>query len=175
VLVLSNRKAAYGLTRAQNADPPIPTRNLSLQPYLREAPDRHTRTTYDAEVARIVLDARPDIVVLAGWMLIMGEAFLDAMGSIPVINLHPALPGTFEGTHAIQRSYEAFQEGEVDRVGAMVHRVVKEVDRGEPVVVREVELKKGEGLEAYADRLHKIEWEIIVEATRKVVGEVRPQ
>ena len=174
MLVLSNRKAAYGLTRAQNADPPIPTRHLALQPYLKAAPD-HTRATYDAEVARIVLDARPDIVVLAGWMHVMSEAFFDAVGSIAVINLHPALPGAFDGTHAIERSYEAFQKGEVDRVGAMVHHVVKEVDRGEPVVVREVEIKKGEPLEAYEERLHRTEWEIIVEATRKVLGEVRPQ
>jgi len=170
VLVLSNRKAAYGLTRAQNADPPIPTRHLALQPYLKAAPDR-ARTTYDAEIARMVLDAQPDIVVLAGWMRVLSEAFLDALGSIAVINLHPALPGAFDGTHAIERGYEAFQKGEVDRVGAMVHRVVKEVDRGEPVVVREVEIKKGEPLEVYEERLHRTEWEIIVEATRKVLGE----
>lgn len=175
VLVLSNRKAAYGLTRAQNADPPIPTRHLALQPYLKAAPDHRTRTTYDTEIARIVLDARPDIVVLAGWMHVMSEAFLDAVGSIAVINLHPALPGAFDGTHAIERSYEAFQKDEVDRVGAMVHRVVKQVDRGEPVVVREVEIRKGEALEAYEERLHRTEWEIIVEATRKVLGEVGRQ
>ncbi|KAH9958837.1 phosphoribosylglycinamide formyltransferase [Russula dissimulans] len=171
VLVLSNRKAAYGLTRAQSADPPILTRHLALQPYLKAAPER-TRATYDAEIARIVLDAQPDIVVLAGWMHVFGEGFLDAVGSTPVINLHPALPGAFDGMHAIERSYEAFQKGEVDRVGAMVHRVVKEVDRGESVVVREVEIIKGEPLAAYEERLHRTEWEIIVEATRNVLDGV---
>jgi formyltetrahydrofolate-dependent phosphoribosylglycinamide formyltransferase len=171
VLVLSNRKAAYGLTRAQSADPPIPTRHLALQPYLKAAPD-HTRTTYDAEIARTVLDARPDIIVLAGWMHVFSEGFLDAVALVPVINLHPALPGAFDGTHAIERSYDAFQKGEVDRVGAMVHRVVKAVDRGEPVVVREVEIKKGEQLADYEERLHRTEWEIIVEATQKVLSEV---
>jgi formyltetrahydrofolate-dependent phosphoribosylglycinamide formyltransferase len=181
VLVVSNRKAAYGLTRAQNANPPIPTRYLALQPYLKSASattttDR-TRNTYDAEIARIVLEARPDIVVLAGWMHVFGEGFFDAVvvgSSIAVINLHPALPGAFDGTHAIERGYEAFQKGEVDRVGAMVHHVVKEVDRGEPVVVREVEIKRGEPLEAYEDRLHRTEWEIIVEGTRKVLDKVQP-
>jgi phosphoribosylglycinamide formyltransferase len=173
VLVLSNRKAAYGLTRAETSDPPIPTKYLALQPYLKGAPDL-TRATYDAEVAQIVLAARPDIVVLAGWMHVFGDGFLDAIGALPVINLHPALPRAFDGTHAIERGYAAFQKGEVDTVGAMVHRVVKEVDRGEPVVVREVEIKKGEPLEAYEERLHRTEWEIIVEATRKVLDEVRP-
>jgi len=171
VLVLSNRKAAYGLTRAQSADPPIPTRHLALQPYLKAVPER-TRATYDAEIARIVLDAQPHIVVLAGWMHVFSEGFLDAVGSTPVINLHPALPGAFDGMHAIERGYEAFQKGEVDRVGAMVHRVVKEVDRGESVVVREVEIEKGEPLAAYEERLHRTEWEIIVEATRKVLDGV---
>jgi formyltetrahydrofolate-dependent phosphoribosylglycinamide formyltransferase len=176
VLVVSNRKAAYGLIRAQNADPPIPTRYLALQLYLKAATDR-TRSTYDAEIARIVLEARPDIVVLAGWMHVFGERFFDAVvvgSSIAVINLHPALPGAFDGTHAIERGYEAFQKGEVDRVGAMVHHVVKEVDRGEPVVVREVEIKRGEPLEAYEERLHRTEWEIIVEGTRKVLDKVQP-
>jgi len=36
-------------------------------------------------------------------MHVMSEAFLDAVGSIAVINLHPALPGAFDGTHAIER------------------------------------------------------------------------
>jgi phosphoribosylglycinamide formyltransferase len=170
VLVLSNRKAAYGLTRAETADPPIPTRYLALQPYLKAAPDR-TRMTYDAEIARIVLEAHPDIIVLAGWMHVLGNGFLDAVGALPVINLHPALPGAFDGTNAIERSYAAFQKGEVDTVGAMVHRVIKEVDRGEPVVVREVEIKKDEPLEEYEERLHRAEWGIIVEATRKVLDE----
>jgi len=196
VLVLSNRKAAYGLTRAQKADPPIATHHLALQTYLKAPPKGsskgelegeegegegggpprpRTRATYDAEIARIVLDARPDVVVLAGWMHVFGDDFLDAVcPSAPVINLHPALPGAFDGTRAIERGYEAFQRGEVDAVGAMVHRVVKEVDRGEPVVVREVEIRKGEPLAAYEERLHRTEWEIVVEATRKVLGEIRP-
>ncbi|KAH9986686.1 phosphoribosylglycinamide formyltransferase [Russula compacta] len=179
VLVLSNRKAAYGLTRAQNAVPPIPTRYLALQPYLKTKPApegegqrRRTRDTYDAELARIVLDARPDIVVLAGWMHSEPESTTSV--PVPVINLHPALPGAFDGAGAIERSYEAFQKGEVDRVGAMIHRVVKEVDRGEPVVVREVEIRKGEPLAAFEERLHRTEWEIIVEGTQKVLGQLRP-
>lgn len=97
---------------------------------------------YDAEVAKRVMESKPDLVVLAGWMHILSPAFLDAI-SVPIINLHPALPGAFDGADAIGRAYEAYQKGEVDKTGAMVHRVVKEVDRGEPLVVREVEIKKG--------------------------------
>ncbi|TFK54073.1 phosphoribosylglycinamide formyltransferase [Heliocybe sulcata] len=185
-LVLSNRKAAYGLTRAAEADPPIPTAYLALQPFLKANPGK-TRDDYDAEVARIVIREKPDLVVLAGWMHVLGEGFLDIVSAqraldgeskpekpIPVINLHPALPGAFEGTHAIERTFEAFQKGEIDKAGVMVHRVIKEVDRGEPILVREVQIRKGEPIEAFEDRLHRTEWEIIVDATKKVLDEIKP-
>ena len=184
--MLSNRKAAYGLTRAQQAVPPIPTAYLALQPYLKNNPGK-TRDDYDAEVAKIVVEANPHIVVLAGWMHIMSESFLDILNGdksfnsekkiekpIPVINLHPALPGAFDGAHAIERAYEAFQKGEIKHSGAMVHRVVREVDRGEPVIVREVEIEEGEPIEIFEERLHKVEWEIIVQATSRVLDEVAP-
>ncbi|KAI0778047.1 phosphoribosylglycinamide formyltransferase [Trametes elegans] len=185
-LVLSNRKAAYGLTRAQQANPPIPTAYLGLQPFLKANPGK-TRDDYDVEVARIVAKEAPDLVVLAGWMHIMGEGFLDVVNGdrpydgeqrvqkpIPVINLHPALPGAFDGAHAIERAYEAFQKGEIKNSGVMVHRVVKEVDRGEPVLVREVEILPGEPIEAFEERLHTLEWKLIVEGTAKVLDEVAP-
>lgn len=130
----------------------------------------------------------PDLIVLAGWMHVMGNGFLDLVSgvkavegddssvrrSIPVINLHPALPGAFDGTHAIERAYEAFQKGEVEKVGIMVHRVVREVDRGEPLIVREVPIEKGDPIEVFEERLHAAEWEIIVQATAKVLDEVKP-
>ncbi|KAL0068013.1 Bifunctional purine biosynthetic protein ADE5,7 [Marasmius tenuissimus] len=176
-LVLSNRKAAYGLTRAQQANPPIPTAYLALQPYLKANPGK-TRDDYDVEVAKIVLKEKPDIVVLAGWMHVFGEGFLDLTNgqepAVPVINLHPALPGAFDGANAIERAYEASQKGEISNSGVMVHRVVKEVDRGEPLIIREVPIEKGEPLETFAQRLHSVEWEIIVQATKKALDEVKP-
>ncbi|KIL62190.1 hypothetical protein M378DRAFT_81585 [Amanita muscaria Koide BX008] len=183
VLVLSNRKNAYGLVRATNAS--IPTAYLGLQPYLKNNPDK-TRNDYDAEVAQIVLSAKPDIVVLAGWMHILGERFLELVDGhkalkdeekpvpIPVINLHPALPGAFDGANAVERAYEAFQGGEIERTGVMMHRVVKDVDRGEPILVREVEIRKGEEIEQFEARLHAVEHEIIVAATRRVLDQVKP-
>ncbi|RDB21235.1 Phosphoribosylglycinamide formyltransferase [Hypsizygus marmoreus] len=186
ILVFSNRKSAYGLTRAAQANPPIPTAYLALQPYLKGNPGK-TRTDYDAEVARLVLRENPDLIILAGWMHIFGDGFLEladgrkplvegeAPGKpIPVINLHPALPGAFDGAHAIERSYEAFQKGEIPHSGAMVHRVVKDVDRGEPLIVKDVHIIKDEPIEAFEERLHKVEREIIVQAAAKVLEEVKP-
>lgn len=186
-LVLSNRKAAYGLTRAAQSDPPIRTAYLALKPYLNQNPGA-TRNDYDAEIAKIVLREQPDIVVLAGWMHILGEGFLELVDGrkrvegndelsvtkpIAVINLHPALPDQFDGAGAIERAYEAFQKGEITYSGAMVHRVVKDVDKGEPIIIRQVDFVKGESIEEYETRLHLVEHEIIVEATSKILDEVK--
>ena len=224
--VLSSRSAAYGLTRASNRD--IPTSVCALKTFLNRNPGS-TRKDYDAEVARRVVESRPDLVVLAGWMHILSETFLEitngeratpgapALGPpgpsslpsstepipsssstsdssstsaptsvvsdtpgtvrfpIPIINLHPALPGAFDGANAIGRAYEAFQAGEIDKTGAMVHRVVAEVDRGEPLIVREVEMRKGETLEQLEARIHEVEHEIIVEGAKKVLDELDSQ
>ena len=170
VLVLSNRKAAYGLTRARNADPPIPTQVLALQPYLKANPGK-TRDDYDCEVSKIVLAASPDLVVLAGWMHVFSDTFLKEVEreDVPVINIHPALPGAFDGVNSVQRAFDAFGRGEIDHSGVMVHKVIREVDRGEPILVRKVEIKKEDSLEDFEQRLHQTEWGVIVEATKNVL------
>ena len=65
----------------------------------------------------------------------------------------------------------AFQRGEITHFGAVVHQVVKDVDRGEPLIVREVEMVEGEPIEEFEERLHGVEHEIIVQAAKKVLEE----
>jgi phosphoribosylglycinamide formyltransferase len=188
VLVLSNRKAAYGLTRAANATPPIPTAYLALQPWLKTHPG-HTRDDYDVEVAKLVLDARPDLIVLAGWMHVFGDGFLNLLAGnlesissdysppnglkypIPVINLHPALPGAFDGANALDRAWDAFKRGEIDKTGVMVHKVVRQVDAGQPILVQEIPFKEDETKEQFEERLHATEWKVIEAATNTVLKE----
>ncbi|CAE6471509.1 unnamed protein product [Rhizoctonia solani] len=175
--VLSNRSAAYGLQRAAQTSPPIPTAVLAFKTFVNARAKegiQATREDYDVAVAERILKEVPDadLVVLAGWMHILSEKFLDLM-TIPVINLHPALPGAFDGAHAIERAYTAFQKGEVGHTGVMVHRVVKEVDRGEPILTWVVEIKKEDSLGDLESRIHEVEHDLIVEATIKVLQEGR--
>ena len=186
--VISSRSAVKGLDRASSHSPPIPSQVCALKTFLNKVPGS-SREDYDREVARRVVETRPDLVVLAGWMHILSPAFLAIIegGStppacppgvptsitnaptdttthsetpchfpIPIINLHPALPGEFDGANAIGRAYEAFQAGEIKRTGVMVHKVVAEVDAGKPLVIREVEIKEGESLEDLETRMHEV-------------------
>jgi phosphoribosylglycinamide formyltransferase len=138
------------LTRAANFG--IPSTACALKTYLNKNAGA-TRADYDAEIARLVNESKPDLVVLAGWMHILSPTFLDLVHA-PIINLHPALPGAFDGANAIGRAHEAYQKGEIQKTGAMVHRVVAEVDRGEPLVVREIAMKD-ETLEQLENRIHE--------------------
>src|SRR5829696_1699156 len=104
MLVVSNRKAAYGLVRAEEAA--IPTIYFPLKPYAELG-----RDTYDRDLADQIKRHTPDLVVLAGWMHVLSTEFLKAFPH-QVINLHPALPGQFAGVNAIERSFEAYQRGE---------------------------------------------------------------
>src|SRR5690606_26848550 len=120
VLVVSNRKNAFGLERAAKAG--VPTRVHTLKPY-RDA--GRSREEYDADLAELVLEAKPDWVVLAGWMHILSDAFLRHF-PYRVVNLHPALPGQFPGANAITEALEAFQAGRIKKTGVMVHLVPDE-------------------------------------------------
>ena len=163
-VVVSNKRKAYGLTRAREAG--VPTFVMGLKKFLRGG---GTRDGYDAALAaRISEEYAPDLVVLAGWMLILSPAFLDRFPQ-RVLNLHPALPGQFAGTHAIERAHAAHQRGEIPHTGVMVHWVVPEVDAGPTVAVAEVEIKDGESVDDLEQRVHRTEHELLVQAIHKVL------
>jgi formyltetrahydrofolate-dependent phosphoribosylglycinamide formyltransferase len=162
--VVSNRRDAYGLVRAERAG--IPTLYFPFKPY-RDA--GLPRETYDADLAERVSVYRPDLIVLAGWMHVLGSAFLDRFPGC-VLNLHPALPGQYPGTHAIQRAYQAFQRGEIDHTGVMVHWVVPEVDAGPVILQERVPIYAGDSLDDLEARVHTVEHRLIVGAIRLAVG-----
>jgi formyltetrahydrofolate-dependent phosphoribosylglycinamide formyltransferase len=158
VLVVSNRKAAFGLVRAEQAG--IPTLYFPLKPYTDAG---RSREAYDRDLAECIRRYQPDLIVLAGWMHVLNPAFLTQFPN-RVINLHPALPGAFPGTEAIRRTFEAYQRGEIAHGGCMVHYVVPEVDAG-PVITQDiVAIEQDDTLESFEARLHSAEHRLIVEA-----------
>jgi formyltetrahydrofolate-dependent phosphoribosylglycinamide formyltransferase len=158
VLVASNKRKAFGLERARRAG--IPTMVMGLKKFLAAG---HTREEYDAELARRVAEVRPDLVVLAGWMLILSPAFLERFPR-RVMNLHPALPGQFPGMHGIQRAHEAYLRGEIEHTGVMVHWVIPEVDAGAPLATAEVPIYPEDSLEDLEQRVHRTEHRLLVQA-----------
>jgi formyltetrahydrofolate-dependent phosphoribosylglycinamide formyltransferase len=168
-LVVSNKSSAYGLERAKRHD--IATLVMPTQPF-RQLKD--WRREYDVALANsIKTSCSADLIVLAGWMHILSQEFLETL-KVPVINLHPALPGAFVGVNCIQRAYEAFQDGTLvdGKTGVMIHDVIPEVDMGRVICTQEVFIQPDESLEHFEERLHKIEHEAIVRGTRMRLQEL---
>jgi phosphoribosylglycinamide formyltransferase 1 len=159
--VIANKPDAYGLVRARNA-------GVEAVPFPKT--DGEPRRDYDTRLAALVAAYSPDYVVLAGWMRLLSNNFLSHYPN-RVINLHPALPGTFPGTHAIERAYEAWQRGEIDHSGVMVHLVPDEgVDDGPVLATQEIFFAPGETLEQFQARIHGVEHQLLVETLKSVIG-----
>ncbi|KAI2473533.1 phosphoribosylglycinamide formyltransferase [Annulohypoxylon bovei var. microspora] len=174
IKVTVNRKGAYATTRAEKAGIPTDYFNLVKDGYHKlgekdPAVLKEARLKYDADLAERILRDKPDLVVLAGWMHVLTTSFLRPVSNagVPIINLHPALPGAYDGAGAIDRAYEDFKAGRLEdnTTGIMIHYVIAEVDRGEPILVQKIKIEEGESLEDLEQKIHGYEHGLIVKAT----------
>jgi formyltetrahydrofolate-dependent phosphoribosylglycinamide formyltransferase len=163
-VVVSNRKDAYGLQRAEKAG--IPTLYFPLKLY---SDGGRSRAEYDADLAAAVEAYDPDWIVLAGWMHILSAAFLRRF-PYRVVNLHPALPGQFPGTHAIAEALAAYKEGKIKHTGCMVHLVPDEaVDSGPIIGTADVAIYPTDTEETLAARMHGAEHTLLVQSLLRLV------
>ena len=158
VAVISNRRDAQGLKRAEKHG--IDGVYFPLKPYKDRG---ETREVYDADLAKAITLYRPDLIVLAGWMHILSPAFLEKFPR-QVINLHPALPGEFAGTNAIERAFDAGERGEIKYSGVMVHHAIPEIDAGDVIIYAQVPILPGETLDNFETRMHRVEHRVLVQA-----------
>ena len=164
VAVISNKPDAFGLTRARNA---------GINAVSFPKPENEPRRDYDTRLATYVSTCLPDYIILAGWMRLLSNNFLSHYLN-RVINLHPALPGTFPGTHAIERAYEAFQRGEIDLTGVMVHLVPDEgVDNGPVLATEIVPIHPTDTLESLEAHVHETEHVLLVNTLKTFLQEVK--
>jgi len=164
-VVVADRREAYALQRATAHS--IPTLYHPFLPYRKAG---RSRADYDADLAAKLAPYRLDLVALAGWMRVLTMAFLQHYPN-RVLNIHPALPGAFPGTHAIERAFEAFQRGEITETGVMVHLVPDEgVDIGPVVAQQSVPIYASDTLETLEARIHAVEHDLYVRAIAQVLG-----
>jgi phosphoribosylglycinamide formyltransferase-1 len=165
VAVVSDKDNAYALKRAADAGVP----SVHVGRHADEA-----RADYDARLADVVSGFAPDLIVLAGWMRILTNAFL---GWFPdeVINLHPALPGELPGTRAVERAWHEALAGERTHTGVMVHRVPDEgVDTGPVLASVEVPINLDDTFESLQARIHAAEHRLLVEAIKGLMKPDKP-
>lgn len=151
--VICNKENAYGLDRARLAN--IPT-------LVKLRKSDQDRKIYDQELADCVASFNPDWIVLAGWMHLLSNKFLQRFPE-KIINLHPALPGMFPGTKAIERAFSAFKNNEINHTGVMVHFVPDEgIDSGPVLMQANVPIYTDDTLDSLSERIHVVERRLLI-------------
>jgi phosphoribosylglycinamide formyltransferase-1 len=145
--VLSDRKTAKGLSLAAERD--IPTSVVRLK-------DHDSRETWDAALAEATAGFAPELVVLAGFMKIVGPAMLARFPS-RIVNVHPALLPAFPGTDGPS---DALRAG-VRISGCTVHLVDAGVDTGPILAQAAVPVLPGDDAARLHERIKRAEHRIL--------------
>lgn len=155
--VVTDRPGVRALARAAEAG--IDARIVTKR-------ENDSRVDYDLRLRNAVGEFHPDLVVMAGFMRLLSQPFLDAF-PLRVLNLHPALPGELPGLHAIERAWDEAVAGSRTHTGVMVHLVPDEgVDDGPVVAVTRVPVDTSLSLESFRATIHAVEHALIVDAVR---------
>ncbi|MDB5969644.1 MAG: phosphoribosylglycinamide formyltransferase [Hydrocarboniphaga sp.] len=150
-LVVSNRADAQGLGLAEAAG--IATHVLPHTAY-------PNREAFDAELLRIVVAAKPDLVALAGFMRILTPVFISAFEG-RLLNIHPSLLPRHRGLNTHARALAA---GDTEH-GATVHFVTQQLDEGPPILQGRIPIHPDDTAETLAERvLEEVELKIYPQA-----------
>lgn len=152
VAVVADRADCQGLERARSAGIPAIS-----HPYVKGS----DRAAWDVELRDIVAPFHPDLVASAGFMKLLGSAFLDQFGG-RTINTHPALLPSFPGMHGPR---DALRAG-VKVSGATVFLVDAGVDTGRILLQGAVDVLPDDDVESLHERIKVVERRLLVNAVR---------
>lgn len=164
-LVISNNAGAYALERAKNAN--IKTAVVSKKEL------GGSQRAFENNLITLLEDNKIDIIVLAGFMVILSERFTSTYPK-RIINVHPSLIPSFcgEGFYGL-RVHEAALNYGVKVTGATVHFVNEVPDGGEIIMQKAVAIRENDTPETLQKRVMRLaEWKILPLSVEKVCSEL---
>jgi phosphoribosylglycinamide formyltransferase-1 len=163
-IVICNNAAAGALRRAGAAG--LPTRHLSG----RTHPDPGALAE---AIATALIDARVELVFLAGYMKKLGSAVLDTFAG-RIINTHPSLLPKYGGPGCYgRRVYEAVLAAGERETGVTIHGVTEHYDSGPILVQRRVPVLPGDTIQDLTARVQSVERVLVVEVLQEFATGVR--
>ena len=164
-LVLSNKRSAFALTRAERAG--IPTEVVIRA-------EEGGQQGFETNIKSLLNQYKIDVIVLAGFMTILSEQFTSAFPE-RIINVHPSLIPAFcgKGYYGLKVHEEALARG-VKVTGATVHFVNEIPDGGKIIMQKAVAVKEGDTPEVLQKRVMRLaEWVILPRAVEKVCQSIK--
>ncbi len=137
--VISNKADAFGLQRAQQAG--IPTEVIEHQQF-------DSRESFDTQLIKTIDKYQPELIVLAGFMRILTDEFVNHYCG-KMINIHPSLLPKYRGLHTHRRALEA---GDNEH-GLSIHFVSSELDGGPVILQKTVPVMAGDTEQVLAQRV----------------------
>lgn len=137
--VITNKPDAYGIKRAQKAN--IPTEIIDHSQY-------DSRESFDAELTRRIEKYRPELIVLAGFMRILSDDFVNHFYG-KMINIHPSLLPKYRGLHTHKRALDA---GDSEH-GLSIHYVSAKLDGGPVILQKTVPVLENDTESSLAERV----------------------
>jgi len=150
-----DKRGAHALKRAENLG------ILSFSFELREFPGK---VAYEEKIIELLKEYHVDLVLLAGYMKIIGETLLVKYAG-RVINIHPAFLPEFKGAHAVREAWEA----KVSSSGVTIHYVDSGVDTGKIIKQERVPIFPKDSMETFEERIHRTEHRLYSEVLKELV------
>ncbi len=163
VSVVSNKSGVYALERAKNAG--IDTAVITKK-------ECGSAEAFDKALRDYMLSKKVDIIVLAGFLAILGESFIKEYSN-RIINIHPSLIPSFcgNGMYGL-KVHEAALDYGVKVTGATVHFVNEVVDGGKIILQKAVYINPDDDAETLQKRvMEEAEWQILPQAVEMVCAE----
>lgn len=146
VAVFSNKSDAFGLERAARAGIPV----IAINPKIFD-----NREAFDRELADQIESNQPDLVILAGFMRILSDEFVNRFTG-KILNIHPSLLPKYPGLNTHQRAIDAGDRA----AGSTVHFVTPKLDSGPAIIQVKVPVLADDNVDTLAARVliqeHKI-------------------
>jgi len=149
-VVISDKREAYALKRAEEHSIPAIFINRG---------DFSSKEEYEGEIVKGLQRYEVSLVILAGYMRVVGKEFAKEYKG-KMMNIHPALLPSFPGLKAWEQAYNYG----VKVSGVTVHFVEEGVDTGPVILQRAVEVKEDDTLDSLLQRIHQEEYKIYPQA-----------
>lgn len=154
-LLFCDKKEAFVIQRAQQMQVPV---------YSFAPTDFETKTIYETALVQLLTEQQIDLIVLAGYMRIIGPTLLDVFAG-RIINIHPSLLPDFPGLHGIQDAFEA----NVKETGVTIHYIDAGIDTGPIIAQAKVAITPEDTFKSLEEKIHQTEHQMYPEVLAQLI------